>query len=48
MFIQLDKVSKFFEVGGHKLCALSDIDLEIAKGEYCGFIGPVVPVKPPY
>ena len=38
--IQFSKVSREFEVGDERVCALRDIDLEIRDGEYAAIMGP--------
>lgn len=38
--IKLEKIAKLYPIGGRKFAALEDINLEFAKGEFCGVIGP--------
>ncbi|SMF56639.1 ABC transporter ATP-binding protein [Pseudobacteriovorax antillogorgiicola] len=38
--IEIRNVGKVFNIGGHQLHALKNISIEIASGEFSGFIGP--------
>ena len=38
--ISLKNVSKVYELGGHKIHALDEVDLSIKKGEFISILGP--------
>lgn len=38
--IALDKISKIYEVGGVKVCALNDVNAEIEEGDFVAVMGP--------